>query len=197
MKHAAKFLSLIFVLSAVQACRTDGREDDKGELYFTMPDKMSKDETKAYETIVLFQDLSQSKLGPGFNPDVRVVFVGDIVVKGENPSAGLCSYKDKPFVVQLNKRLWSESSDTQKEMLLLHELGHCVLDRRHREGRLPNGGPESLMNMTQKGDDEFYKANKKYYLNELFQNTPFNSKTAGGSSPQHSQMFLERHLDEK
>jgi hypothetical protein len=70
---------------------------------------------------------------------------------------------------------WSDIADTNKEILIFHELGHGILNRSHLDDNLPNGLRKSIMysgylfNM-------YYAAQtslRKYYLDELFNiNTP-------------------------
>ncbi len=53
---------------------------------------------------------------------------------------------------------------------MFHELGHMVLDRFHRDDRLPNNSYASLM--VSRGTAGFYVGNaanrRTYYLDELF-----------------------------
>lgn len=62
-----------------------------------------------------------------------------------------------------------------REILVFHELGHALLQRRHKDGRFASGPLKSLM-ATDWNIGDFYEfdANKRpYYLDELFdENTP-------------------------
>lgn len=70
----------------------------------------------------------------------------------------------------INETLWSISTDTEKEQLLAHELGHCVLGRDHdddiieREGELIH---KSVMS-TYSFSDNVFKRHREYYFDELF-----------------------------
>jgi hypothetical protein len=55
----------------------------------------------------------------------------------------------------------------RKEVLLFHELGHCVLDRDHRNDFLPNTEQASVMNQVLP-HPVTYTGNTQYYLQELF-----------------------------
>jgi len=80
--------------------------------------------------------------------------------------------------IEIEKFFWDDASDLQREGLIFHELGHCELDRRHRNDLLPNGEWASRM----RGDPvpeglsvaiNYTETRKGYYTNELFdQNTP-------------------------
>lgn len=82
---------------------------------------------------------------------------------------------------------WSALSPEDREELVFHELGHCVLGRlTHRTDRLPNGDYASLMNGNGTGlyvvckydisgsnNDCDHRYRRQYYLDELFnENTP-------------------------
>jgi hypothetical protein len=74
-------------------------------------------------------------------------------------------------VVSLNKDFWATATDIQKEILVFHELGHCVLNRRH-DDRLKQLGsyinaPASLMYSMPYGYEIVFKEFRTYYLNEL------------------------------
>lgn len=74
---------------------------------------------------------------------------------------------------------WKNANSDQRECLVFHELGHCLLNRPHRSDRFPNGAYVSLMNP---GDVSVYatctydvggdacdkRARRPYYLDELF-----------------------------
>jgi hypothetical protein len=69
--------------------------------------------------------------------------------------------------VELSSSAWSKGSDTFKEMLVFHELGHCLLGRGHKNSRHSDGRPESVMNSFI-FDGRTYTANRDQYLKELF-----------------------------
>lgn len=75
---------------------------------------------------------------------------------------------------------WKESPFENREVLVFHELGHCLLGRLHRDELLPNGAVISIMNS--KGNDPYSPciyalggdntcnktARRSYYIDELF-----------------------------
>jgi len=76
-------------------------------------------------------------------------------------------------------------NDQQKEALVFHEMGHCILGRSHDETLLPNNAPKSMMVKDDisvysgciyalGGDTSCNKTSRReYYLDELFdENTP-------------------------
>jgi hypothetical protein len=90
------------------------------------------------------------------------------------------------IVLSNNPYCWQELTLEEREELVFHELGHCVLGRiAHRNDRLPNGDYASLMNARGTGlyarcvydigsaNDCDRRYRRQYYLDELFdENTP-------------------------
>ncbi|GAB3552445.1 hypothetical protein GCM10027577_34460 [Spirosoma fluminis] len=100
---------------------------------------------------------------------------------------GQCSLEaGKPPTITLSKEpyCWQNASEAERECLVFHELGHCVLNRAHNTARLPNGAFASLMNPDDVslyatcrypiGDEVCDKRPRRlYYVDELFNaNTP-------------------------
>lgn len=64
---------------------------------------------------------------------------------------------------------WAKLDDDQKEVLIFHELGHCVLTQGHRAGVIPDGSgcPASIMS-PYLFLGYCYKWHRDYYIHELF-----------------------------
>jgi len=56
----------------------------------------------------------------------------------------------------------------QKERLVFHELGHCVLNRSHLETVGTDGHCLSIMNSAQRCSDNYNAQTREKYLDELF-----------------------------
>lgn len=65
---------------------------------------------------------------------------------------------------------WWRLTNTQREILIFHELGHCELGREHDRTVFETGIPTTLMNPDIL-NPFYYLLNKKYYIDELFQFT--------------------------
>ncbi len=99
-----------------------------------------------------------------------VTFEGNLL---GNEAAGTCTFAttDAPGHVRLDttSNNW-QNNLSSREQLVFHELGHCLLNRRHREDVLPNGEYVSLMRGA--GDqiygEALWKMKRAYYLDELF-----------------------------
>lgn len=72
-------------------------------------------------------------------------------------------------IVQINHTEWEDLSDNEKEELIFHELGHCLLNRQHNDGLFATGMPVSMMYWLLV-DERWYVQYKAYYWNEMFTN---------------------------
>ena len=87
-------------------------------------------------------------------------------------AGGFC-YLNQHHVV-INKTVWQEGFEDYKTRLIFHELGHCELDRRHRNDRFSNNVWKSLMRGDPLNPAErqipvpFVGFRKDYYIDELF-----------------------------
>jgi hypothetical protein len=87
---------------------------------------------------------------------------------------GRCWYrKDKygerrALEIELNADNWSSYSNSQQELIMFHELGHCVLHREHNPYlRREDERPESIMYPTLMSQSD-YEEHRATYLSELF-----------------------------
>lgn len=93
--------------------------------------------------------------------DIRIVFweAGPTDVEG---LLGQCNegLMGTPRV-QIVQELWLTANDVQKESLLFHELGHCLLSRDHLEG-------PTLMATDVRSVEYKYHLHREEFLDELF-----------------------------
>lgn len=80
---------------------------------------------------------------------------------------GLCLLAP-PFTpkVTIDQTWWAAASESDRQELIDHELGHCILGRVHLNTTLTNGEPTSIMNALH-FDPNVISANSEYYYNEL------------------------------
>lgn len=79
----------------------------------------------------------------------------------EGPIIGSCSFfSDGSRVIKIDPNFWIFTTDADRELLMLHELGHCDL-------LLGHSMPLSIMEEFHIGGQR-YSADKNYYLNQLF-----------------------------
>jgi hypothetical protein len=71
---------------------------------------------------------------------------------------GRCTYSN-PRLIEINGNHWPDLTDEYRELLMFHELGHCVLDLHHVQDRV------DIMNPAVPGT---YRGNRDSLLAELF-----------------------------
>ena len=102
--------------------------------------------------------------------------LADLQVRGyiksiqEDDIAGTCTYRaSQPNVVTIDLEYWNAVPALRREMVVFHELGHCVLGRDHLETAFSNGVCTTIMNSGTSGCFVAYTTeNRAYYLDELF-----------------------------
>jgi len=88
----------------------------------------------------------------------------------ENGVAGTCQYhSENPNRIRIDKTFWNGASELLREMVVFHELGHCVLYRGHFENFNEDGICLSIMNSGLADCRVHYsESNRDLYLDELF-----------------------------
>lgn len=83
---------------------------------------------------------------------------------------GTCSYSmHSGREITIDEEFWSSAGSTDREMVVFHELGHCVLAQGHREFTDSNNNCLSIMASGTQGCRLLYNSiNRDYYLDELF-----------------------------
>ena len=90
----------------------------------------------------------------------------------QTDASGRCFTRDN--VVEINKAVWVQGFENFKTRLIFHELGHCTLNRRHRNDRFDNGLWKSNMRGSPLSDAElqipipYFGFRIPYYNDELF-----------------------------
>lgn len=119
-------------------------------------------------------DLYISLKGSGFNYDIPIGFS-----KLDGNVIGLCTRWSNGYrQIQVDFNFWNDPATTfnQRKSLILHELGHCDLNRNHTQDKFPSGWPKSLMYPYNLG---YLDNMESYYFIELFNpiSTSSESKT--------------------
>ena len=96
---------------------------------------------------------------------------GTIVALHQGNVAGVCSYSSNlPNAVEIDTDFWNRAPDLIKEMVVFHELGHCVIGRNHYEATDENGVCLSVMRSGISGcRDNYTDISRSQYLIELHQ----------------------------
>jgi hypothetical protein len=96
------------------------------------------------------------------------VYVDVTFKKIEPPAVGLCwRYEDTKtgVSIEIDPDYWFSATETKKEVLIFHELGHCILGRDHEEEKLYYTVPKSLM--FPYVFETPYMLYRSYYVDEL------------------------------
>jgi hypothetical protein len=93
------------------------------------------------------------------------VYTVDEIKDVPDTVVAVCGHHNRE--IRVKRGQWAKLNKKQREEVILHELGHCVLNRKeHDEGVRANGKPKSIMyKRVFEIDDE----DREYYLDELFE----------------------------
>lgn len=94
---------------------------------------------------------------------LHVLFVPSF--NGQTFIATCTQYYQKP-TIHISEAQWSNKSEIEKEIIMFHELGHCLLLKGHNETVIQSI-PTSIMFPIQL-DEGIYEPRRQDYLNELF-----------------------------
>ena len=72
--------------------------------------------------------------------------------------------------ITIDGRLWGASSYIRKRVLMLHELGHCILDREHIGDIDSEDAAVSIMHPNLNKAVQAFMTDEQLYLDELFDN---------------------------
>lgn len=71
--------------------------------------------------------------------------------------------------IVIDQSFWEAASHLLKEMVIFHELGHCILGRGHTEAQFANGICRSIMRSgLGTCQDAYIPENRDYFIDELF-----------------------------
>lgn len=131
----------------------------------------SKDEAVTVDGALqpLFDDFALEAKSRGLNLDMAT-YSGIFMELTENNVAAKCqtiSNGSKRVVV--DQSFWNSASTMQREFVVFHELGHCVLNRPHLDDAKQDG---SCVSMMESGlglcSMNYTKQTRSAYLDELF-----------------------------
>lgn len=94
----------------------------------------------------------------------------EIKLINEGSVAGSCTTNGHDLRhITIDQTFWNQASELLREMVIFHELGHCILGRGHREDSFSNGICRSIMR-SGLGNcrDAYISTNREYYIQELF-----------------------------
>lgn len=119
-----------------------------------------------------FDQFEQEAAIRGHNIDLKSKgLYGEIENIYRHETVGLCSHQEnQPNQLIIDNHFWERANNTKKEMIVFHELGHCILDKPHNNRVNSDGTCYSIM---RSGSgvclDLYNQASREKYLNELFE----------------------------
>ncbi|MFT6336293.1 MAG: hypothetical protein ACJATI_003051 [Halioglobus sp.] len=154
-------LLFIFVLSIISCQQTLVEEEPIQSLGGDIPAELTS----------YFRDFQEEAGQHGVIVDYDAANVtAEIQQLNQGSVAGTCStngYNTRHITI--DKDFWNKASHSLKEMIIFHELGHCILGRGHKEDTFENGVCQSIMRSGLGSCKDAYVAqNRAYFISELF-----------------------------
>lgn len=119
-----------------------------------------------------FERFDQEARARGFDFSLEMEELeADIIGIDRDGVLGQCHYSEQaPNIVEVDNAFWASATDLEKEYVVFHELGHCVLGRNHDDGRNGDGTCSSIMQSGLTSCRVTYNSgNRASYINELFE----------------------------
>jgi hypothetical protein len=136
------------------------------------------------EYVTRFEQVSADYGSPVTVSNLSIHF-GKMQSRNENGACEIIG--DKTPTITINEQVWDVMDDLEREALMFHEMGHCVLNLNHVKDAnvpknvntsvqqlpapVPYGAPISLMN-PYRLDSELYADFVDYYHKDLFGRKP-------------------------
>lgn len=125
------------------------------------------------ELIPYFQIFAEEAAKFGFTVDYEAERIEGLIedIRDRNIQGQCFHNEEKPKKVIIDINYWANADESEKQFIIFHELGHCFLDRDHRDASNADGTCVSIMHSSpQACSFTLTAANRESYLNELFTN---------------------------
>lgn len=133
--------------------------------------KESKLELGEFAPYVAQFEISAALNGSPLKVEDLKITLGNLSQDSLNQESGLCEITEgQTPLITIDQASWESMDETERESLIFHELGHCVLRRAHLAVIRTNGSPESIMNPTLVAEFD-YVHDQNHYHSELFSKT--------------------------
>ena len=117
-----------------------------------------------------FAEFEQVAADRGIILDLRQMDISGVLSDiDEHNVVGTCQYGTHIQHVTVDLSFWNRASQLGRELVVFHELGHCVFFLDHTESADANGLCLSIMNSGTSDCRLLYNAtNRDFYLDEMF-----------------------------
>lgn len=155
-----KLINLIFPILLLVGCASqrvvvNPKESEEFGVYVRLFEKEAKEQEIQFRMPNLLSSL-RVYMVDSFNEEI----LGANVV-------GLCYDTNNRTNIYISKKEWESYDTYQREMLMFHELGHCILQLGHDRSQDRVGRPLDLM-FPFNFDSDLYLENREYYVKHLF-----------------------------
>jgi len=153
MKSIFYIISTCILLTTITSCNKDNDNEIEAELQFHFDSFV----TEAFEHGM---DISLEDLDIG----------GYIENIQESGTLGQCkTYSNGSKQVVIDLPYWNSADEIEREYIVFHELGHCLLGREHKDDKDSEGDCVSIMQSGDSGCDGVYDLeNRNELIDELF-----------------------------
>jgi hypothetical protein len=172
-----KLLIIIIILLQVSACTTTNTHyhpivESESQKSPTLPVYYIDSLLRQY--IVKFR-LEAKKRNTIISKMPITMIFQETRTKSKPDVIGRCSINNGTLRVSIDTKYWNKVKSIQREELIFHELGHCILGRGHCTHKR-NKKRISIMSQSV-GDEKDYLENREEYLKELFNADPLCKKS--------------------
>lgn len=104
------------------------------------------------------------------NKPLKIITYDEAGTTPEDNEIGHCSHQSGLATIYIDQRYWYGANENQRLILILHEMGHCVLNRTHVTTIIPseNNRPESILYPMTHPVAYRFDAYREAYLDEYF-----------------------------
>lgn len=158
MRHIIKHTSTLLILLSATACGNYGHHDE-----------LKVDGFEEY--VSRFENAARLTGHTDFEiKDLIIYFDESIRDIGDD---ALCTHGyNKSPTIQVSPQFWNRVSDAKREILIFHELGHCLLNQNEHRSDFRDGHPTSILNKSNANFEgpslEYYESHRIEYYLELF-----------------------------
>ncbi len=143
---------------------------------FSCQKELNIEVAKTYQNVdpaiwAYFEKFEKEAAKRGLDIDLAAAGItGSIEKIHTHGTVGLCNHRlNEPNRVIIDTDFWNKASESSKEMIIFHELGHCYLARGHKDDANSDGTCASIMRSGKGGCIDFYNSsNRPAYLDELY-----------------------------
>ncbi len=167
--RSGSIFSLLLLL-VLLSCNSS-KQDEPEPVQYSVPA-----EVEPY--LKTFREEASNRNNPVSTANLIITF-GTVIKEDVCGQCILEAGKTPRIVLNKDSFCWQQANQNERECLVFHELGHCLLKRAHLTDKFPIGAFKSLMNPDNVaiyatcrypiGGDACDKRDRRaYYINELF-----------------------------